>query len=109
MCILLKLDYAMFGGSNLCFQKLSKKSLFFGGGGSSRTPIGKGRVNKFSKVVHPSVREVEFFAYLKPALSIQIIICARNKSLTVLESLTILKSKRKAPLMSVPLRPVFAF
>ena len=28
MCILLKLDYATFGGSNLFFQKLSKKNLW---------------------------------------------------------------------------------
>ena len=37
LCVLLKLDYAKFGVSNLFFQKLSKNNLFFGGGG------GKGR------------------------------------------------------------------
>ena len=43
MCILLKLDYAKFGVSNLFFQKLSKKNLW----GSARPPpppLGKGRV-----------------------------------------------------------------
>ena len=33
MCILLKLDYAEFGVSNLCFQNLSKKNLWRGVGG----------------------------------------------------------------------------
>ena len=42
MCILLKLDYAKYGVSNLFFlQKLSKKPL----GGRLDTPLGKGRVN----------------------------------------------------------------
>ena len=33
MCILLKLDYAKFGVSNLCFQNLSRKNLWRGWGG----------------------------------------------------------------------------
>ena len=46
MCIILKLDYAKFGVSNLFFKKITKKKPFFFGGGVDSTPLANKRVNQ---------------------------------------------------------------
>ena len=45
MCILLKIDYAKFGVSNLFFQKVIEERPLGGGVGSIPPPLGKGRVS----------------------------------------------------------------
>ena len=52
MCLLLKLDYAKFGVSNLFSSKVIKEKLFLLRGGWL-DPLGKGRVKNVANVAEP--------------------------------------------------------